>query len=91
MKTYSKLLAAVLAAGSIALTAGTAAAAIEASQAEAIVLEEYPSAQIISTELDTEDGVQVYEVEFSTNDIRKGKLTISQDDGKIMECELKYY
>lgn len=90
MKTYSKLLAAVLAAGSIALTAGTAAAAIEASQAEAIVLEEYPSAQIISTELDTEDGVQVYEVEFSTNDIRKGKLTISQDDGKIMECELKY-
>ena len=91
MKTYSKLLAAVLAAGSIALTAGTAAAAIEASQAEAIVMEEYPSAQIISTELDTEDGVQVYEVEFSTNDIRKGKLTISQDDGKIMECELKYY
>ena len=90
MKTYSKLLAAVLAAGSIALTAGTAAAAIEASQAEAIVLEEYPSAQIISTELDTEDGVQVYEVEFSTNDIRKGKLTISQDDGKIMECKLKY-
>lgn len=90
MKTYSKLLAAVLAAGSIALTAGTAAAAIEASQAEAIVMEEYPSAQIISTELDTEDGVQVYEVEFSTNDIRKGKLTISQDDGKIMECELKY-
>ena len=90
MKTYSKLLAAVLAAGSIALTAGTAAAAIEASQAEAIVLEEYPSAQIISTELDTEDGVQVYEVEFSTNDIRKGKLTIAQDDGKIMECELKY-
>ena len=90
MKTYSKLLAAVLAAGSIALTAGTAAPAIEASQAEAIVIEEYPSAQIISTELDTEDGVQVYEVEFSTNDIRKGKLTISQDDGKIMECELKY-
>ena len=91
MKTYSKLLAAVLAAGSIALTAGTAAAAIEASQAEAIVMEEYPSAQIISTELDTEDGVQVYEVEFSTNDIRKGKLTIAQEDGKIMECELKYY
>ena len=90
MKTYSKLLAAVLAAGSIALTAGTAAAAIEASQAEAIVMEEYPSPQIISTELDTEDGVQVYEVEFSTNDIRKGKLTISQDDGKIMECKLKY-
>ncbi len=90
MKTYSKLLAAVLAAGSIALTAGTAAAAIEASQAEAIVIEEYPSAQIISTELDTEDGVQVYEVEFSTNDIRKGKLTIAQEDGKIMECELKY-
>ena len=90
MKTYSKLLAAVLAAGSIALTADTAAAAIEASQAEAIVLEEYPSAQIISTELDTEDGVQVYEVEFSTNDIRKGKLTIAQEDGKIMECELKY-
>ena len=90
MKTYSKLLAAVLAAGSIALTAGTAAAAIEASQAEAIVLEEYPSAQIISTELDTEDEIQVYEVKFSTNDIRKGKLTISQDDGKIMECELKY-
>ncbi|MFC2343851.1 MAG: PepSY domain-containing protein [Negativicutes bacterium] len=90
MKTYSKLLAAVLAAGSIALTAGTAAAAIEASQAEAIVMEEYPSAQIISTELDTEDGVQVYEVEFSTNDIRKGKLTIAQEDGKIMECELKY-
>ena len=90
MKTYSKLLAAVLAAGSIALTAGPAAAAIEASQAEAIVLEEYPSAQIISTELDTEDGVQVYEVEFSTNDIRKGKLTIAQEDGKIMECELKY-
>ena len=91
MKTYSKLLAAVLAAGSIALTAGTAAAAIEASQAEAIVLEEYPSAQIISTKLDTEDGVQVYEVKFSTNDIRKGKLTIAQEDGKIMECELKYY
>ena len=90
MKTYSKLLAAVLAAGSIALTAGTAAAAIEASQAEAIVMEEYPSAQIISTELDTEDGVQVYEVEFSTNDIRKGKLTIAQEDGKIMECKLKY-
>lgn len=90
MKTYSKLLAAVLAAGSITLTAGTAAAAIEASQAEAIVIEEYPSAQIISTELDTEDGVQVYEVEFSTNDIRKGKLTIAQEDGKIMECELKY-
>ena len=90
MKTYSKLLAAVLAAGSIALTAGTAAAAIEASQAEAIVMEEYPSAQIISTELDTEDGVQVYEVEFSTNDIRKGKLTIAQEDGKIMERELKY-
>lgn len=90
MKTYSKLLAAVLAAGSIALTAGTAVAAIEASQAEAIVLEEYPSAQIISTELDREDGVQVYEVEFSTNDIRKGKLTIAQEDGKIMECELKY-
>lgn len=90
MKTYSKLLAAVFAAGSIALTAGTAAAAIEASQAEAIVMEEYPSAQIISTELDTEDGVQVYEVEFSTNDIRKGKLTIAQEDGKIMECELKY-
>lgn len=90
MKTYSKLLAAVLAAGSIALTVGTAAAAIEASQAEAIVLEEYPSAQIISTELDREDGVQVYEVEFSTNDIRKGKLTIAQEDGKIMECELKY-
>lgn len=90
MKTYSKLLAAVLAAGSITLTAGTAVAAIEASQAEAIVLEEYPSAQIISTELDREDGVQVYEVEFSTNDIRKGKLTIAQEDGKIMECELKY-
>ena len=89
MRTYSKLLAAVLTAGSVAFTAGTAAAAIEASQAEAIVLKEYPSAQIISTELDTEDGVQVYEVEFSTNDIRKGKLTIAQEDGKIMECELK--
>ena len=90
MKTSRKHLAAILAAGSIAFTAGTAAAAIGAAQAEAIVLEEYPSARIISTEMDTEDGVQVYEVEFSTNDIRKGKLTIAQEDGKIMECELKY-
>ena len=90
MRTYRKHLAAILAAGSIAFTVGTAAAAIGAAQAEAIVIEEYPSAQIISTELDTEDGVQVYEVEFSTNDIRKGKLTIAQEDGKIMERELKY-
>ena len=90
MRTYRKHLAAILAAGSIAFTAGTAAAAIGAVQAEAIVIEEYPSAQIISTEMDTEDGVQVYEVEFSTNDIRKGKLTIAQEDGKIMERELKY-
>ena len=91
MKDYRKALAAMLAAGSIAFTAGTAAAAIQASEAENIVRNEYPSAQILSTKMDTEDGVSVYEVKFSTNDIRKGKLTIAQEDGKIMECELKYY
>ncbi len=56
----------------------------------AVVLAEYPDAQIIGIRLDREDYGQKYEVRFSSPKFRYAELDINPETGVIAERELKY-
>lgn len=57
---------------------------------KAIVLAEYPDANIIKLELDREDYGHKYEVKFSNAKYRKAELDINPETGAIVERDLKY-
>ncbi len=56
----------------------------------AVVLAEYPDANIMSIYLDREDYGKKYEVRFSSPKYRLGELDINPETGAIAERELKY-
>ena len=68
----------------------TAFASMSAQDAENIVLKEYPGATIHRVDRDYDDGRRVYEVDFRTDSIWDGELTIDADTGKILERKEKY-
>lgn len=57
-------------------------------QAKAIVLKEYPNAQLHSIRLDQDDGYAEYEAIF-TADGYQGSMEIQADSGEILEVKLK--
>lgn len=91
MKKIMKFLSVLAVSTMVFAFAGVAFAQISIEEAEDIVYSEYPTATILSSEIDEEDGMLVYEVKFKTSEIRKGELVISKEDGMILERKLKYY
>ena len=69
--------------------ASVAFANISRDEAANIVRSEYPGAQILEIEYDVEHGVEVYEVKFRTETIRKGEVEISDATGEIISREIK--
>lgn len=86
-KMYGAMLT-VLAIGTMGIS--TAFASMSAQDAENIVLKEYPGAKIHRVDRDYDDGRRVYEVDFRTDSIWDGELTIDADTGKILERKEKY-
>lgn len=68
----------------------TAFASMSAQDAENLVLKEYPGATIHRVDRDYDDGRRVYDVDFRTDTIWEGELTIDADTGKILERKEKY-
>ncbi len=68
----------------------TALASISTQDAKRIVLKEYPGAKIHKVERDYDGGRRVYEVDFRTDAIWDGELTIDADTGRILERKEKY-
>jgi len=66
----------------------SALANISTQDVEQIVQKEYPGATIQKIEWDYDDGYQVYEVDFQTNSIWDGDLTIDAKTGKILERDI---
>lgn len=85
-----KVLGVVLAvlAVSSAWVVPSALANISTQDVEQIVKQEYPGAQIHKIERDYDNGYQVYEVEFRTDSIWDGDLTIDARTGKILERDI---
>lgn len=68
----------------------TALAKISPQEVEQIVTREYPGASIHKVEQDYEHGRQVYEVDFQTQNIWDGDLTIDVETGAILERDIEY-
>ena len=88
MKKKMGTILAVLAVSAMGFS--TAFANMSAQDAENIVLKEYPGATIHRVDRDYDDGRRVYEVDFRTDSIWDGELTIDADTGKILERKEKY-
>lgn len=65
-------------------------AEISRQDAVNIVQSHYPGAQIMEVEYDYEHGVEVYEVKFRSDTIRKGEMEINIATGEIISQEIKY-
>ncbi len=61
-----------------------------AEEIRAVVLAEYPDANIMSIYLDREDYGQKYEVKFSSAKYRLAELDVNPETGVIAERDLKY-
>ena len=92
LRCILKKIAALALAGfaALSLSASVALAAISSSEAEDIVRREYPGAKIYRVEQDYDNGRAVYEVDFYTEEISHGEITIDRDTGKIVEVDLDY-
>lgn len=85
-KVFGTILA-VLAVSS-AWFAPQALANVSTQDVEQIVKQEYPGARIQKIERDYDDGRQVYEVDFQTDSIWDGDLTIDAKTGRILERDI---
>lgn len=86
MKKKMGTILAVLAVSAMGFS--TAFASMSAQDAENIVLKEYPGATIHRVDRDYDDGRRVYEVDFRTDSIWDGELTIDADTGRILERDI---
>ena len=55
-----------------------------------IVLSEFPDAKIQEVELDIEANYKIYEVKFSTTNV-KGEMEINPETGVVLEREIRYF
>lgn len=67
-------------------TAGTDSGYIGSARAKEIALAEVPGATVVKCELDTDDGVKIYEVEL-VKDIYEYELEIDAKTGKILKYD----
>lgn len=68
---------------------GSLAVKLNESDAAAIVLNQFPGSQIDQVKLESDDGYQKYEVNFSNGTIL-GKIIINPETGAISERDIKY-
>lgn len=85
-KVFGTILAVLAVSG--AWFAPQALANISSQDVEKIVRQEYPGATIQKIERDYDDGRQVYEVDFQTDSIWDGDLTIDAKTGQILERDI---
>ncbi len=90
MKKYWKKVVLGTIAG-VGLFSAVTFAAISSTQAVNIVKANYPGANVYSVEYDHEDGVQVYEVKFTSDKVRKGEVKIDIENGQVIEQSIHYY
>ncbi len=62
---------------------------LQAADAQAIVLKEYPNANFHKVKLDMDDGLYEYELKFTTPELR-GEMVINPETGAVIEKELRY-
>lgn len=86
LKVLGTILAVVAVSG--AWFAPQALANVSTQDIEKIVRQEYPGAQIQRIERDYDDGRQVYDVDFQTDSIWDGELTIDAKTGRIIERDI---
>lgn len=55
-----------------------------------IVIADFPGANIYKLKLDREDGLNIYEVSFSADGIRKAEYDINPETGLVIEKDIKY-
>lgn len=60
---------------------------LDMQEATRIVLTQFPNARILETELDTEDGRLVYEVELITAEGQKKEVHVNATTGRIEKIE----
>lgn len=63
-------------------------ASISTQDVEKIVQKEYPGATVRHIEREYDDGYKVYEVDFQTDSIWDGELTIDAETGRILERDI---
>lgn len=68
---------------------GSTKATLRASDAQAIVLKEYPNATFHKVKLDMDDGLYEYELKFVTPELR-GEMVLNPETGAVIEKELRY-
>lgn len=68
---------------------GSSKIALSANDVQNIVLKEYPGAVFYKVELDRDNGLYEYEVEFRAPGLR-GEMTLNPDTGAVLDKEIKY-
>ena len=80
-----KKLSALLALAAVTCMGVVPAFAISMQDAEQIVKNEYPGAVIHRVERDYDNGRKVYEIDFQSDKVWDGDLTIDAETGRILE------
>ena len=62
---------------------------LSAADAQAVVTREYPNASFYKVKLDMDDGLYVYELKFTTPELR-GEMVLNPETGAVIEKELRY-
>ena len=83
-----KKLSALLAFAAVTCMGIVPAFAISMQDAEQIVKNEYPGAVIHRVERDYDDGRRVYEIDFHSDSVWEGDLTIDAETGRILERDI---
>ena len=83
-----KKLSALLAVAAVTCMGIVPAFAISMQDAEPIVNHEYPGAVIHRVERDYDNGRKVYEIDFQSDTVWDGDLTIDADTGRILERDI---
>lgn len=83
-----KKVSALLAVAAVACMGIVPAFAISMQEAEQIVKNEYPGAEIYRVDRDYDDGRRVYEIDFQSDAVWDGEVVIDADTGKILERDL---
>lgn len=68
---------------------GSSRVVLAADNIKAMVQKEYPGAVITKLELDRDDSLYEYEVEFRAAGLR-GEMTINPETGAVLDKEIKY-
>lgn len=83
-----KKLSALLALAAVTCMGIVPAFAISMQDAEQIVKNEYPGAVIHRVERDYDNGRKVYEIDFQSDKVWDGDLTIDAETGRILERDI---